>query len=129
MTEASRSQPTFGKELYYMDISKHTLNRQGKQIKFLEIIIQKRDWQTITHHLFLSSLTGDFSDGPVVKNLPANAGDAVRSLLWEDSICHRKMRPKSHNYWRPCTLEPMLRNKRARTLQQRPKHSQKYINQ
>ena len=98
MTEASRSQPTFGKELHYMDISKHTLNRQGKQTKFLEIVIQNRDWQTIIHHLFLYSLTGDFSDEPVVKNLPANAGDTVRSLLWEDSICHRKTRPKSHNY-------------------------------
>ena len=37
----------------------------------------------------------DFLRGSVVKNLPANAGDAVQSLVQEDPTCCRA--PK-HNY-------------------------------
>ena len=38
-----------------------------------------------------------FPDGPVVKNLPDNAGDRVRSLIWEDSTCWGSTKPLSHN--------------------------------
>ena len=60
----------------------------------------------------------------VAKNLPANAGDMVQSLIWEDPICRGATKPMSPNYWacaqEPrshsdwslCTLEPALHNKR-----------------
>ena len=42
----------------------------------------------------------DFPGGPVVKNLPANKGDAmqVRSLVQEDHTCHRATKPTCHSY-------------------------------
>ena len=40
----------------------------------------------------------DFPGGPVVKNLPANAGDPVQSLALEDSTCHRVTKPERYNY-------------------------------
>ena len=36
--------------------------------------------------------------GPVVKNQPANAGDTVGSLVWEDPTCCGANKPVSHNY-------------------------------
>ena len=43
--------------------------------------------------------TGGFPGGSVVKNLPANAGDArVRALVWEDPTCCGAAGPVSHNY-------------------------------
>ena len=42
--------------------------------------------------------SSDFPGGPVVKNLPANAGDTVRSLLREDSTCRGATKPMHHNY-------------------------------
>ena len=41
----------------------------------------------------------DFPGGTVVKNSPANAGDTVLSLVWEDPTCHKASKPASHNYW------------------------------
>ena len=35
-----------------------------------------------------------------------------RSLIWENSTCHRATKPTRHNYW-ACALEPMLLNKRS----------------
>ena len=40
----------------------------------------------------------DFPGGPVVKNLPANAGTQVQSLFQEDPMCHRATKPICHNY-------------------------------
>jgi len=41
---------------------------------------------------------GDFPDGPVVKNTPANsAGTRVRSLVQEDSTCCRAIKLVSHS--------------------------------
>ena len=37
-----------------------------------------------------------FPGGPVVKNPPANAGDMVRSLIWEDLTCRRATKPVLH---------------------------------
>ena len=34
-----------------------------------------------------------FPGGLVVKNPPANAGDLVRSLIWEDPTCPRAIKP------------------------------------
>ena len=45
------------------------------------------------------------SDGPVVKNSPANAGDTVLSLFWEDSTCCRATKAMHHNCG---TCEPQL---------------------
>ena len=39
-----------------------------------------------------------FPDGPVVKNLPANAGTLFRPLVWEDPTCHRATKPVCHSY-------------------------------
>ena len=39
-----------------------------------------------------------FKDGSVVKNLPANAGTWVQSLIQEDPTCHRATKPVHHNY-------------------------------
>ena len=36
--------------------------------------------------------------GAVVKNLPANAGTRVRSLVREDPICHGAARSVRHSY-------------------------------
>ena len=40
----------------------------------------------------------DFPGGSVVKNLPANAGDMVRSLVQEDPTCRGATKPMHHNY-------------------------------
>ena len=37
----------------------------------------------------------DFPGGPVVKNPPASAGDPGSSLVWEDSICCRQLKPRT----------------------------------
>ena len=39
-----------------------------------------------------------FPGGSVVKNLPANAGDRVRLLIWEDSTCSGATKAKHHNF-------------------------------
>ena len=36
-------------------------------------------------------------------------GTWVRSLVWEDSTCHRPTKPVCHNYW-TCSLEPRSPN-------------------
>ena len=40
----------------------------------------------------------DFPGGSVVKNLPASAGNMVRSTVWEDPTCLRETKPVGHNY-------------------------------
>ena len=40
-----------------------------------------------------------------MKNVPANAGDMVQSLVQEDSTCRGAAKPVRHNYW-TCALEP-----------------------
>ena len=42
-----------------------------------------------------------FPGGPLVKNLPANAGNMVQSLFQEDPTCRRATEPTGHNYWKP----------------------------
>ena len=46
-----------------------------------------------------------FPGGSVVKNPPANAGDTVQSLIWEDPTCSGTTKPVYHNYrasaWSP----------------------------
>ena len=52
---------------------------------------------------------GGFPGGAVVKNLPANAGDTVWSLAWDDPTCRGATKPVRHNY-RACALEPASHN-------------------
>ena len=40
----------------------------------------------------------DFPGGAVVKNPPANAGDAVRALVREDPTCRGVTKAVHHNY-------------------------------
>ena len=47
------------------------------------------------------------------KNPPANVGERVRALVWEDPTCHGATKPVGHNYW-ACTLEPTSHNYWAR---------------
>ena len=58
----------------------------------------------------------DFPGGAVVKNPPANAGDAVRALVREDPTCRGVTKAVHHNYW-ACTLEPVSHNYWACMLQ------------
>ena len=46
-----------------------------------------------------------FPSGSVVKNLPANSGDTVRSPIQDDPTCHRATGPTRHNHW-AWALEP-----------------------
>ena len=41
---------------------------------------------------------GGFPGGSVVKNLPVDVGDVVRSLIWEDPTCLRATKPMCYNY-------------------------------
>ena len=45
------------------------------------------------------NLSVGLPDGSVVKNPPANAGDMVQFLGWEDSTCCRATKLMLHNYW------------------------------
>ena len=47
-----------------------------------------------------------FPGGSVVKNLPANAGDTVSSLIQEDPTYCGAIRPVLHNYYWACPLGP-----------------------
>ena len=55
----------------------------------------------------------DFPGEPVVKNLPTNAGTQVQSPVQEAPTCLGVIKPISHNFWSPCTLEHLLCNKRS----------------
>ena len=53
-----------------------------------------------------------FPGGSVVKNPPANAGDMVRSLVWEDPTMPQSNQAMDHNYC-ACALEPRSHNHRS----------------
>ena len=61
----------------------------------------------------------DFPGDAVVENLPADAEDTGlipgpgRSHMPRSNYWACALEPASHNYWSPCTLKPMLRNKRS----------------
>ena len=55
----------------------------------------------------------DFPGGPVVKNLPANAGDMGSIPGPGNSLMLQSDMPMCHNYWSPHTLQPRLCNKRS----------------
>ena len=50
-----------------------------------------------------------FPGGSAIKNLLANAGNRVGSLIWEGPTCHRATKPVHHSY-RACALERMSCN-------------------
>ena len=62
----------------------------------------------------------DFPGGTVDRNLPANVGTQVQSLVQEDSTCHTAIEPMHHNYW-AYILHPVLCNKRSH-LNEKPTH-------
>ena len=47
------------------------------------------------------------------RNLLPMEGTQVRSYMWEDPTWGGAAKPLHHNYWSPCTLEPVLHNKRS----------------
>ena len=51
----------------------------------------------------------DFPGGPVVKDLPANAGTQVRFLVPKDPTCCGATKPGHHNHW-ACALELVCHN-------------------
>ena len=61
-----------------------------------------------------------FPGGPLVKNLPANAGNMVQSMFQEDPMCCGATEPTGHNYWSPHALEPVLCNKRSHHREKPP---------
>ena len=50
-----------------------------------------------------------FPGGPMVKNLPANAGDMGSIYGGEDPTCGGATKPSCYNYW-ACALEPGSQN-------------------
>ena len=50
-------------------------------------------------------------------------GTRVRSLVWEDSTCHRATNPVHHNYGSLSALEPVLSNKRSHGPEKPAHHS------
>ena len=59
---------------------------------------------------------GDFPGGPMVKNLPCNAGDMgwipgqgtkIPHTVEQLSLSVTTTEPEWRNYWRPCALEPI----------------------
>ena len=53
-------------------------------------------WKSPKH--VLNVPIGLFPDGPVVKNLPTNAGDMGSIPVQEDPPCYRATTPVRHNY-------------------------------
>ena len=77
----------------------HVLRSMGLMSKYVEYY----SWQElrgVSSSLLLSSSKtySGFPSGPVAKNPPANAGDRVPSLVWEDLTCLRATKPMDHNY-------------------------------
>ena len=64
-----------------------TLNEEGVFILIFHIRKQ-----------FQNQMTWGFPGGSVVKDLPANEGARVRSLIWEDSTGCRASKPVHCNY-------------------------------
>ena len=65
----------------------------------------------------IENLWRDFPGGPVVKNLPAHAGDTVQSLVWQDFTCFRATKLRDHNHWAR-TLEHSLCNEESHRNEQ-----------
>ena len=66
------------------------------------------EWRVGDEHISVYMLqrlksppAGYFPGGAVVKNLPANAGTQVWSLVQEDPTCRGATKPMCHNYWSP----------------------------
>jgi len=43
----------------------------------------------------VENINMDFRGGPMVKNLLANAGTWILSLIWEGSTCHGAVKPSA----------------------------------
>ena len=74
---------------------------------FLKIIEDSKELSSCRLHLLtittleikaFKNIYRDFLGGPVVKNLPANAGAQVRPLAWEDPLFPGATKPMYHNY-------------------------------
>ena len=52
----------------------------------------------LTCNQYFKTLGMGLPGGSVVKNPPANAGDAVLSLVWEDPTCRGATKSVCHNY-------------------------------
>ena len=65
--------------------------------KLLEITSKQRGGQS--QNEYSKSNSRDFPDGPVVRNLCANAGDPsqIRSLIWAGCTCQKATKPVSCN--------------------------------
>ena len=66
----------------------------------------------IFYYINIKSLFRNAPGGPVVKNLPINAGDMSSIPGPEDSTCLGASKLLCHNYWSLRALEPMLYIKR-----------------
>ena len=60
-----------------------------------------RDHFLLRWQLYLEARRDQRVGQSLVKNLLANAGDKVRSLVWEYSTCHVATKPVHHNKEQP----------------------------
>ena len=81
---------------------------------------KEKQLPAVSVNWLFKTISLDFPGGPVVKNLPANAGTGVWSLVWEDPTCLRATKSTSHNYWalmlqrlKSAHLEPVVCNERS----------------
>ena len=91
----------------------------------------------IPHHISYEDSDGNFPAGPVVKNLPTNAGDMGWIPSWTRKIQHsvEQLSTMCHNYWARCSRaqapqQQKLQWSTTRESQRaatKTQHSQKYI--
>ena len=76
---------------------------------------EKNEVSKITRAYLQSQRTPvDFPGGPVVKNLPANTGTRIQSLVWKDSTCQeqpnlRATTTEAHAAQSPCCSQQLER--------------------
>ena len=58
------------------------------------LLLQLRMFSSLVKKIILD----DFPGGPVDRNLPAEQGTQVQSLVGEDPTCHRATKPMPHTH-------------------------------
>ena len=91
-----------------MEQARQPTEKQKKEDFYLGILTFSvfYSWVELLFY-FPKNWMGDFPGGPEV--CLTKQGSPVWSLVWEDPICHRAMKPVHGNYW-TCALEPRSHN-------------------
>jgi len=80
------------------DIKKKVILLTIILFKNFRIVYNKPIFLYFQENVILKTHNTDFPGGPVVKNLPASAGDMGSIPGLEDPTCHGKTKPEGHNY-------------------------------